>query len=64
MASKEQEKSFALEFGDCVTLTPEALDVAIEFFRSHLEPNDVFHKHQLDAWANANGYVQYTQSKS
>lgn len=58
MATREQENSFAIEFDECVILTKGALDVAIEWFRGHLAPDDVFHKDQLDHWAKSNGYIK------
>ena len=58
MATKQQEKDFALEFDNCVTLTTGALDVAITWIRDSLDPDDVFHKWQLENWAESNGYVK------
>lgn len=56
MPSKQQAKSFALEFDEHITVNNDALDTACVWIRENLEPLDVFTKDQLDKWAINNGY--------
>lgn len=61
MPSSKQDQDFAGMMSgeiDEVKIAKTALDTAIEWIRSSLEPGDVFDNKALDAWAEANGYKQ------
>jgi hypothetical protein len=61
MPSTRQDESFASIISDqvdTVTISKSALDVAIDWIGSELEPEDIFTDKQLNAWAESNGYVK------
>jgi hypothetical protein len=60
MPSGTQDRNFASEMkGEVtVTITESALDIAIGWIGSNLEPDDVFSTKDLENWAESNGYVK------
>lgn len=57
MASNKLNNLFAE-----LVVSPNALDIAIEFINDNLDPGDVFDEKQLatwaEAWAESNGYTK------
>jgi hypothetical protein len=60
MPSGTQDRNFASEMkGEVtVTITESALDIAISWIGSNLDPDDVFSTKDLENWAESNGYVK------
>ncbi len=57
MPSSAQDASFAEDMDSMVVVDRKhALDRAIDWISSNLEPIDVFSEKDLEAWAEANGY--------
>jgi len=61
MPTSRQDDAFSKEMEgqiDTITISKNALDVAIDFISSEFEPDDIFTKKQLEDWAESNGYVK------
>lgn len=59
MATQRQDADFAEVMKDSVDeikMSSTALDNAVEWIGSQLDPEDVFSEKQLSAWAESNGY--------
>jgi hypothetical protein len=61
MPTGTQDRKFAeLMEGniDTIKISQSALDEAVEWIGSNLEPGDVFSKNDLETWAESNGYTK------
>lgn len=61
MTTGSQDRNFAeMMQGEVeeVKVSGSALDSAIDWIKSNLNPDDVFDESDLEAWAEANGYVK------
>jgi hypothetical protein len=61
MPTGTQDNNFAKEMSqqvDEVKMSHSALDAAIDWIASNLNPDDVFSTKDLEGWAESNGYVK------
>lgn len=60
MTNAKQDTDFGNEMIDYVILkfNPAMLNAATEWVSKNLNPDDVFSEKDLQAWAEANGYVK------
>ncbi len=61
MTSMKQDSDFGKEMSaniDRVLMSDSALDAAINWIASNLNPDDVFDKSDLETWAENNGYIK------
>jgi hypothetical protein len=61
MPTTRQDQSFCelmQQEIDEVKISKTALDNAIEWIASELDPDDIFTSKKLEAWAESNGYVK------
>ena len=61
MPTSNQDKSFAEEMRDSVDevkMSSSALDNAISWIASNLNPDDVFSINDLRTWAESDGYIK------
>ena len=62
MPTGQQDRAFSEVINANVTTSSEvssaALDEAIAWISSNLDPDDVFSKSDLEAWAENNGYTK------
>lgn len=61
MPTTRQDQQFAEEmqgYVDQIIISKSALDAAIDYIGSQLDPSDVFSEKDLIAWAESNGYTK------
>lgn len=63
MPTRTQDDKFASEMKDLVEIQEfkidkAALDVAIEWISSNLDPEDVYSVTALEVWARTNGFIK------
>jgi len=58
MAIHYRVKDDFLKYFVSEVISSSALEEAISWIKSNLEPEEVFDKNQLEEWAKTNGYVK------
>lgn len=66
MPTTTQDKQFAnhIEGNFTLEVSTSALDEAIHWIGSELDPEDVFSEKQLSSWAEANGFIKEENQKT